>query len=163
MDLFLVAHDILGYISKSKWVATREATGKELYTPIAFDWFQLDTLKTVFPKHSLKELKYAIDLLFENNHIDKLSAENWLEIRIACLEPGEQAHDTKFYINLRDQTRAKSTDTWRRNKWLLLATFAFLFSSIAAPIAVEWLKKCLWPDTTQSNKATSTNSDPTLR
>ena len=163
MDLFLVAHDILGYTSKSKWVVTKEAGGQEVYKPIAYDWHSIEKLKSVFPKHDLKELKYAIDLLFENKHADKLSADDWLHIRVACLETGEQAYDTKFYINLRDQTRAKSSATWRKNKWLLLAALAFLLSSIIAPLTVEWLKKCLWQETNQSDTTTSTKTDTTLK
>lgn len=162
MDLFLISHDILGYISKSRWVITKD-NDKEVHKPLGYQWYSIETLKQVLPQYDIKELNFAIDLLKENHHADKLSADDWLHIRVACLEPGEQAYEQRFYINLHDKTKIESKENWKKKHWALIAVFAFVVGSVIAPITVEWLKRCLWPDTIQSGKTTSTATDTTLK
>lgn len=159
MDLFLTAHNILGHISKSRWVMIKDTNGKQVHKPLGYEWFSIETLQRVLPQHSLKELKFSVDLLHENHHTDKLSADDWLQIRVAAFEAGEQAYEQNYYINLHDQSKIQSSETWRKKNWFLIAVFAFVIGSIVAPISVEWAKHKLWPETTQPNTQSQPAAD----
>jgi hypothetical protein len=160
MELFLVAHDILGYISKSRWVITKD-NEQEMHKPLGYKFFSIATLQQVLPQYDIKELKFAIDLLKENNHVDKLNADDWFHIRVACFESGEQAYERKFYINLHDKNKIESNENWKKKNWFLIAVFAFVIGSVIAPLTVEWLKHKIWPDIPQSTTPIPTASDTT--
>jgi len=162
MDLFLISHDILGYISKSRWIITKD-NDKEVHKPLGYQWYYIETLKQVLPQYNTKELKFAIDFLKENNHVDKLPADDWLHIRVACFEGGEQAYEQKFYINLHDKNKIESSENWKKRNWFLIAVFAFVIGSVIAPLSVEWMKRRLWPDTIQSSKPILNVTDTTLK
>ena len=80
---------------------------------------------------------------------------------MACLESGEQAYERKFYIILHDKNKIDSNENWKKKNWFVIAVFAFVLGSVIAPLTVEWVKRKLWPDTTQSATPTPTPSDTT--
>jgi hypothetical protein len=144
MDINIICHDILGYISKNRWVMTKEFE-QDVYKPLGYKLYSIGNLKNVLPQYETKELKFAIDLLANNNHVDNLNADDWLQIQVGCFESGEQAYEMKYYIKLRDELKIKKNEIWQKKYWLIIAIFSFIMGSIFAPLIIELLKRHLWP------------------
>lgn len=160
-NLNLTANDILGYISQ-RWVITKDFyCNDEVFKPLRYPWYSIDTLRKVLPQYQIKELKFAIDALVENHQVDKLNADDWLNIRIASFEAGEKAYEGKFYIKLHEEMKIKNSTNWQKRYWLIIAIFAFVMGSIVSPLSIEWIKHKIWPEPNQSNKTTSINLNPT--
>jgi len=63
MDLFLVSHDILGIISKARMIITKD-NDIEVHKPLGYQQYSIKQLQEILPQYDIKELKFAIDVLF---------------------------------------------------------------------------------------------------
>jgi hypothetical protein len=143
-DLNLIANEILSHISE-RWVVTKDFFNDDkVYKPLGYNWYSIDNLRTVLPQHDLKDLKYAINLLVANYHVEKLNANDWLQIRVAALESGEEAYRGKFYIKMHKEMRAKNLDSLQKRYRVAITVIAFIIGSILAPLFIEWIKHIFW-------------------
>lgn len=119
-DLNLIANEILSHISE-RWVVTKDFFNDDkVYKPLGYNWYSIDNLRTVLPQYDLKDLKYAINLLVANHHVEKLNANDWLQIRVAALESGEEAYRGKFYIKMHKEMKAKNLENLQKRYWIII-------------------------------------------
>lgn len=142
-DLNLIANEILSHISERLVVTKEFFNDDKVYRPLGYNWHSIDDLRTVLPQYDLKDLKYAINLLVANHHVEQLNANDWLQIKVAALESGEEAYRGNFYIKMHKEMKAKNSDRLQNRYWIVIAIIAFI-GSILTPLFIEWIKHIFW-------------------
>jgi len=139
-DLNFIANEILAHISE-RWIITKDFFNDDkVYKPLEYKWYPLSELKKLFPECDLKDLKYAINLLVANHHVEKLDANDWLQIRVAALESGEEAYRGKFYIKMYKEMKAKNWENLKKRYWIIIVIIVTIVGSFLSPLFIEWVK-----------------------
>lgn len=142
-DLNLIANEILSLISE-RWVVTKDFFNDDkVYKPLGYNWYSIYNLRTLLPQHDLKDLIYAVNLLIANHHVEKLNADDWLQIRVASLESGEEAYRGKFYIKMHKEMKAKNLENLQKRYWIIVIIVTIVGSFLGS-LFIEWLKHTSW-------------------
>jgi hypothetical protein len=137
MNINLTAHDILGHLSKNKWRTEKMGDGSRTYKLLFYEWETLETICKFFPKNDTREIKYSIEELIKNGHVEK-DKDYWSNVR--ATEPGEIAFEKGFYIKSDKNEKAEQSDNFFKRYWYAWPVIAFIIGNLITPVFQDYIK-----------------------
>lgn len=117
MNINLTAHDILGHLSQNKWRKDKLEDGTPTYELMMYEWVTFDSICKVFRGRDPKELRYSMEELIKNGHVEKQPTEYWKEVR--SLEIGEIAFEKRFYLKAYRKEKTEDAQDFIKRYWII--------------------------------------------
>ena len=156
MNINLTAHDILGHLSKSKWCKTK-INNNTTYELVKYEWINFESICKVFHGREPRELRYSVEELIKNGHVEKNPNEEWKEIR--AIETGEIAFEKGVYVRADNKEKADSWDNLKIRYWWVPVIGAFIVGYILGPLTTDYIKHLTQPKAeVQSSKTIDKDS-----
>ena len=136
MNINRTAHDILGHLSKNKWHVHKLGDGSPTYRLLMYEWVTFDLICKIFEGRDPKEIRFSIEELIKNGHVEKRWGDNWKEVR--AIQSGEIAFEKGVYIKIDDKEKADKSDNFLKRHWWLTHILT-LAIGVAIPLTIDQL------------------------
>jgi hypothetical protein len=139
MNINLTAHDILGHLSKNKWHVNKVGD-TPTYRLLKYEWETFESICKVFEGRDPKELRYSVEELIKNGHIEQRGIASWVEVR--AKQDGEIAFEKGVYVKIEYKEKADNWDNFLKRYWfIVLIIGAIMGKVIEISIEAIWVQK----------------------